>query len=73
MRHVPDEYVTRHDAILLLWDAYDRADFDIEGFRIRGRIRRAINYLRNTALDLIPYGATTPNKDSHGRRYGKRV
>ena len=63
-----EEYATRHDAIMILWDAYDRAEFEH-----KGKIRRAINYLRGTAMVLIPYEATTPNRVIDGRRYGRQA
>lgn len=35
----------------------------------RERLSAEINRLRDEALDLIPYGATTPNKGWNGKRY----
>jgi hypothetical protein len=63
------EYDTRHEAIRLLWEAWQKAPHG----RLRRVIANAVGHIRESALDLIPYGATTPNKDSYGRRYGKRV
>lgn len=64
-----EEYDTLHEAMKLLSDAW----WLTEDMRIRGRITRAVGYIRDTALDLIPYGATTPNKGTDGRRYGRTV
>lgn len=63
------EYESRHEAMRLLHEAWWRTDDQ----RIRGRITRAVGYIRDVALDLIPYGATTPNKGTDGRRYGRRI
>lgn len=59
-----DEYDTLHEAMKLLSDAWWLTD-DKE---LKGRITRAVNYLRDTAMQLIPYGATTPNKTWDGKR-----
>lgn len=62
-----NEYTTRHEAMALLWGAWDKSNG-----RLRGRIVRAIAYIRDTAFELIPYGATTPNK-SYSGHHGRRV
>lgn len=63
-----DSYDNDHDAMMLLWQAWDAASP-----RIRRLIVSAIGHLRESAMEEIPYESTIPNKDSHGRRYGKRV
>ena len=36
-------------------------------------VTRVLNRLREAAVDTIPYDATTPNKDSYGRRHGRSI
>ncbi len=64
-----DEYDARHEAMKLLSDVWWLTD-DRE---LKGRITRAVAYIRDTAMELIPYSATLPNKDSFGRRHGRMV
>jgi hypothetical protein len=60
-----EEFDTRHEAMKLLSDAWWLTD-DKE---LKGRITRAVGYIRDTAMDLIPYSCTTPNKGANGSRY----
>jgi hypothetical protein len=64
-----EEYDNNHEAMKLLSDLR-RTVSDNEGENILGS---AIIYLREQAYSFIPYGATTPNKDSYGRYHGKIV
>ncbi len=58
------EYDTIHDAISLLWTLYERVDD-----RLRGRIVRAIGYLRERAYESLPWPADVlPNKGWDGKR-----
>lgn len=59
-----DEYETRHEAMRLLSNAW----WETDDQRIKGIITRAVNHVRDAAMQLIPYGATTPNKTWDGRR-----
>lgn len=63
-----DSYTNDHDAMMLLWQAWDAAPP-----RIRRLIVSAIGHLRESAMKEIPYESTIPNKDNYGRRYGKKV
>ena len=63
------EWDTRHEAMSLLWEAWHKAPHG----RLRRVIANAVGHIRETAYDLIPYGATTPNKGWNGKRYGERV
>ncbi len=64
-----EEFDSRHEAMKMLSDAWWLTN-DKE---LKGRITRAVAYIRDTAMQLIPYGATTPNKGTDGRRYGRTV
>lgn len=64
-----DEYNTRHEAMRMLSEAW----WKTQDTRLREVIHNAIGHVRDAALDLIPYGLTTPNKDSYGRRHGRMV
>jgi hypothetical protein len=68
-RNYFDEYDARHAAMRVLYNARD----EVTDKAARAILGRAINYVRETALALIPYGATTPNKGTDGRRYGRMV
>lgn len=59
-----DEYETRHQAMRLLSEAWWKTSDQ----RLRSIIKRAIDHVRDEALDLIPYSATTPNKTWDGKR-----
>ncbi len=48
------DYDNYHDAISLLWTLYERVDD-----RLRGRIVRAIGYLRERAYESLPWSAVS--------------
>jgi len=67
MTYLLADYDNCYDAIALLWQAYQRTD----DANLRGRIVRAIGYLRERAYNSLPWaGDVLPNKGWDGKQAG---
>ena len=58
------EYEVRYESIAMLWEIVD----ETEG-KLRERVKRVIKYLRETAMDSLPWPADVlPNRSWNGKR-----
>ena len=63
------EYEARYEAMFMLYEIVD----GISDPKIGLQMRHAIEYLRETAMDSLPWGDVVPNKTYHRSRFGRLV